>query len=166
MEVGGMVFSYSIRPTLINGNVLPDNNIFSNFVENRVLLVSDRLTAAGTPNSIPNWFIAGNPIVAVDLTTPVIASEDVNYPVRIHWQDYRCFGLSYLQDLGVASNDSPFYQLVENTRGRANIRLRLSLKDTQGLFFHWATRVSNPAAGANITVQFNCVGTIYYRVRF
>lgn len=166
LEVGGIVFSYRLNLSTAAVVQNQGSGAFAlNRFDHRILLCSDRLSAGGAPNSIPNWFTAGTPLVAVTGLTP--ANEDVEYPTRIHWQDRLQHNpnFSLVNSVGAAAN--PILQNVTNCGRSANLRLRLRLTDTQGLFFHFATRLSD-GTSTEVPWVWNCdvIGTMYYRVRF
>jgi len=168
LEIGGVVLSWRIFmetstfsepfPVFLGSSV--------NQVDHRVLICSDRISNAGTPNSVPNWFAAGTPLASVSATTPTALSEDTQYPLRIHHQWHR----GYNDETYAAESISGSYpqtHFTEQLRGSCNLRLRLRLQDDHGLFFHFATQRldSSEPAPAFTAYACNVVGTMYYRFR-
>lgn len=168
LEIGGIVFRYDIVDAAFSnwGEVGSFGANGRNRVQHRVLLCSDRLDAVGQPSSIPNWFTPTSPIVAVSASDPVITAEDQDFPTRIHWQNSHAYNREVWQTGSATSVVAPNTRTF-STRGGANLRLRLALDDTHGLFFHFASRLQQLSpADIEISGQLRILGTIYYRVRF
>lgn len=168
LEIGGIVFSYNLN--LVQAGTVQDASSGAwsdNLFDHRVLIVSDRLDQIGSPTAIPNWFVPQTPLVGVSTTIPIGDTFDTEYPTRIHWQDRKQLAPSSALVNGQSTPVTPVLQTVSNAGGRANLRLRLRLQDDQGLFFHFATRISDPVA---LTQQYiwkcDVIGTMYYRFRF
>lgn len=165
LEIGGIVFRYEIIAGASIPGAIPDNtNEFTNRVDWRVLLVSDRLDALGQPTSIPNWFNTTAPVIAAASAS----GEDIddNYPTRIHWQNYHGTTWSNREGNGTGALNSQTIH-VDNRRGGANLRLRLRLDDQTGLFWHFAQAHTSSDGTENVfTGQLRITGTIYYRWRF
>lgn len=165
LEIGGVVFRYEIIASSSIPGAIPDNTSeFTNRVDWRVLLVSDRLDTVGVPLAIPNWFNVTNPVIAAGSTD--VEDLDDEYPTRIHWQNYHGTSWSNREGNGTGALNSQTVH-VDNRRGGANLRLRLRLDDQHGLFFHFAQAHSGSDGVENTFIgSLQIAGTIYYRWRF
>jgi len=165
MEIGGMVFSYTLCPRDL-GDALFVTDFDQNQFDHRVLVVSDAIDANGNPNSIPDWFVPGTPLVGVSdgSNTPLPTSQDNVYPTRIHFQDRLSSGYG----IAGGTTGNPVFPLYDRRTGHKNLRLNLRLSDKQGLFFHFATKIFRPSAGdpTEFEHELRVTGTMYYRVRF
>lgn len=168
LEIGGMVFSYRIALTAINGSVYDDvvsagTGMMGKRVHHRMIIATDNMDANGNVVAIPDWFQGGSPSIATTAGAPPSNTEDVDYPMRIHWQNYRYTQAALINDLGVTSNGPPTTQDISNPGGSSNLRLRIRLTDRQGLYFHYA--VNCLAVVPAFTASYDCRvhGTLYYR---
>lgn len=166
LEIGGIVFRYEIVSSVSEAsgtNVPSAASELSDRTNWRVLLVSDRLDAVGSPVSIPNWFNVTTPVVAAASTT----SEDLEneYPTRIHWQNFHGTTWANREGNGTGAVGPATFH-VDNRRGGANLRLRLRLDDEHGLFVHFAQSSSFSDSDRTVVGSLLMTGTIYYRVRF
>jgi len=148
-------------------------------VDTKFLLVSDRLvveptSGAVTPQALStNWFTNTFPVA----TTAEVQDEDIQFPTRIHWQDYKRFDASLdsrFEDT-VSGGEEPSQitwlksvQAVTPTMAGANLKLRLRLQDDECLAFHFASHCQQPVTAEDLEpeVEFVVTGTLWYRVAF
>lgn len=184
IEIGGIKFTAQRR--LMGGANDPsatltfldwrDTNIRN--VDTKVLLVSDRVvieptSGAESPQALStNWFTNTFPIA----TTPEVQDEDVQFPTRVHWQDYKNLDMSLDQAIeqtqeGEEATHVIYTKSSQQTIGAssgANLRLRLRLQDDEVLAFHFASHCQQVITAENLEpeIDFRVTGTLWYRLRF
>lgn len=173
MEVGGIVFDWRMTGFPDRVATAESNDTFEECrLEQQLLLCTDRLTNDSLPSPVAinvNWFTNTTPIVPAQSTQT--DDQDTSFPTRVHWRKH------VTQDdttvvypagaTGRLEEQRQSFPVVLSS-GSKNLRLRLRLRDTETLVFHWATQLSaynslfNDAYYARLVIA----GSLYYRVRF
>lgn len=167
LEIGGIVFHFTCMafgPDAVEANpaTLPEYW----FSHNRLLLVTDRVDDGNVPTTIlAPWFESTLPTVPIANLDN--ASENTDFPTRIHWQEGRTFQHGFATQLATGR---PLAQApVSNWTGTRSKRLKLRLTDEQGLYFVQTARTDTNIVGGDPVIlyrYFSVFGTIYYRVKF
>jgi len=148
-------------------------------VDTKFLLVSDRLvvdsaTGAVSPQALnTNYFSNTFPIA----TTSEVQDEDIQFPTRIHWQDYKRFDQSLGGRVDDDAGGGEELNVVTTTQNAiavtpshttANLRLRLRLQDDECLAIHFASHCQTLTTAEDLEpeVAFVATGTLWYRVKF
>lgn len=185
IQVGGIKFTvwrqllgFNNDPTAtISSEDWRDTNLRN--VDTKFLLVSDRLvvdsgTGAVSPQALnTNWFTNTFPIA----TTPEVQDEDIQFPTRIHWQDYKRFdqSLGGRVDDTISGGEDPSQitwtqNAIANTPSHttANLKLRLRVQDDECLALHFASHCQSVSTATDLEpeVAFVATGTLWYRVKF
>jgi len=173
IEIGGIVgYWHTNMDVLDTVDPVPIDTINS-YAWWRNLIVGDRVTAdtPGVPAPAAlqcNWFTNTTPVATVHEDQ----DEQYLYPTRIFHQDSGrlCPSVNLADGPGVGTNLAAFprLQTVQSGRHAFNRKFRCRLEDDQGLYWHFATHVTNNAAtlGAELSIDSTLVGTIFYRARF
>jgi len=180
LRVGGVKFTAQRRLAGFAQDVqlTPDDwrdTVLRN-VDTKLLLISDTMvidsaTGAESPQALnTNWFTNTLPAAS----TPEVQDEDVQFPRRIHWQDYRNLdaSLDSWQDFGISGGEDPSQHVylksqqtvTPNVTG-ANLKLRLRLQDDEALCWHFASHCQQVLTAENLEpeIDFRVTGTIWYK---
>jgi len=100
----------------------------------------------------------------------------VQFPTRIHWQDYRNLDASLDQAIEQVQDGeeathviyTKSSQQVVSASSGANLKLRLRIQDDEVLAFHFASHCQQVITAENLEpeIDFRITGTLWYRLLF
>lgn len=174
LDIGGIVFDWRMTAVPdINAGAETGASFAELRMEQQLLLCTDRLddqTLVGPVAIDVNWFTNTSPIVAAQSNQP--DDQDSKFPTRVHWRTYRCSDDSERIAVNTTATAEPQHfrssGAVVLAQGSKNLRLRVRLRDTDCLVFHWATIASslNDALVNAYYPRCTIAGSLYYRVSF